>query len=108
MSVASANVDTVHIRVTSGSRPTTTPDGGTLTNNAVRTPAEDGVLDPAIARRNRVAIVLLLAAVFVVFLNETTMSVAVPAIMDDLRITPSQGQWLTTSFALTMAVVIPT
>ena len=79
-----------------------------MTNNAVRTPADTGVLDPVIARRNRVAIVLLLAAVFVVFLNETTMSVAVPEIMDDLRITPSQGQWLTTSFALTMAVVIPT
>ena len=79
-----------------------------MTNNAVRTPADGDVLDPAIARRNRVAIVLLLAAVFVVFLNETTMSVAVPEIMDDLRITPSHGQWLTTSFALTMAVVIPT
>lgn len=78
-----------------------------MTNNAVETPAASGALDPAIARRNRVAIVLLLAAVFVVFLNETTMSVAVPQIMDDLRISPSEGQWLTTGFALTMAVVIP-
>src|SRR4051812_6969197 len=100
MSVASANVDTVHIG-RSNREPTTTPHGGTLTNNAVRTPADSDLLDPAIARRNRVAIGLLLAAVFVVFLNETTMSVAVPEIMDDLRITPSQGQWLTTSFALT-------
>src|SRR6478736_1290074 len=109
MSVASANVDTVHIGVHRAvSAHHHHPPGGTLTNNAVRTPADSGVLDPVIARRNRVAIVLLLAAVFVVFLNETTMSVAVPEIMDDLRITPSQGQWLTTSFALTMAVVIPT
>ncbi|MFT4285410.1 MAG: MFS transporter, partial [Protaetiibacter sp.] len=67
-----------------------------MTNHAVESPATSGALDPAIARRNRVAIVLLLAAVFVVFLNETTMSVAVPTIMEDLRITPSQGQWLTT------------
>jgi DHA2 family lincomycin resistance protein-like MFS transporter len=78
-----------------------------VTNHAVETPATSGALDPAIARRNRVAIVLLLAAVFVVFLNETTMNVAIPEIMEDLRITPSQGQWLTTAFALTMAVVIP-
>ncbi len=78
-----------------------------MTNHAVETPATNGAPDPAIARRNRVAIVLLLAAVFVVFLNETTMSVAVPEIMTDLRITPSEGQWLTTAFALTMAVVIP-
>ncbi|MFT4028944.1 MAG: DHA2 family efflux MFS transporter permease subunit [Protaetiibacter sp.] len=69
--------------------------------------AEHPAAGPAIARRNRSAIVLLLAAVFVVFLNETTMSVAVPTIMEDLRITPSQGQWLTTAFALTLAVVIP-
>lgn len=58
--------------------------------------------------RSRVAIVLLLAAVFVVFLNETFLSVALPSILVDLRITPSLGQWLTTGFALTMAVVIPT
>ncbi|MEP6842619.1 MAG: MDR family MFS transporter [Pseudolysinimonas sp.] len=57
--------------------------------------------------RSRVAIVLLLAAVFVVFLNETFLSVALPDILKDLRISPSLGQWLTTGFALTMAVVIP-
>lgn len=77
-----------------------------MTNHAVETPATSGP-DSATAARNRVAIVLLLAAVFVVFLNETTMNVAIPQIMEDLRITPSQGQWLTTAFALTMAVVIP-
>jgi MFS transporter, DHA2 family, lincomycin resistance protein len=57
--------------------------------------------------RSRVAIMLLLAAVFVVFLNETFLSVALPNILKDLKITPSLGQWLTTGFALTMAVVIP-
>lgn len=63
--------------------------------------------DAAIASRNRIALVLLLAAVFVVFLNETVMSVAIPSIQDDLGVLPTQGQWLTTAFALTMAVVIP-
>ena len=57
--------------------------------------------------RSRVAVTLLLAAVFVVFLNETFLSVALPGILVDLTITPSLGQWLTTGFALTMAVVIP-
>jgi len=57
--------------------------------------------------RSRQALVLLLAAVFVVFLNETTMSVAIPTIIDDLKITAASGQWLTTAFALTLAVVIP-
>ena len=57
--------------------------------------------------RSRVAIILLLAAVFVVFLNETFLSVALSDIDKDLRISPTLGQWLSTGFALTMAVVIP-
>lgn len=61
----------------------------------------------ALAARNRLALILLLAAVFVVFLNETMMSVALPKIQESLGIDATQGQWLTTAFALTMAVVIP-
>ena len=57
--------------------------------------------------RNRTALRLLLAAVFVVFLNETMMGVALPRIQESLHIGATQGQWLTTAFALTMAVVIP-
>jgi MFS transporter, DHA2 family, lincomycin resistance protein len=57
--------------------------------------------------RNRVAIVLLLIATFVVFLNETTMSVALPKIMAHFTVTASAGQWLTTAFALTAAIVVP-
>ena len=57
--------------------------------------------------RSRVAIILLLAAVFVVFLNETFLSVALTDIDTDLHISPTLGQWLSTGFALTMAVVIP-
>ena len=58
------------------------------------------------ARNNRV-IWLLLAATFVVFLNETIMGVAIPHLVVDLDITLSAAQWLTTAFMLTMAVVIP-
>lgn len=53
------------------------------------------------------AIALLMASAFTVILNETTMSVALPPIMTDLGITATTGQWLTTAFMLTMAVVIP-
>jgi len=57
--------------------------------------------------RNRLVIALMLAATFVVFLNETSLVVAIPRIMEDLSIEPSTAQWLSTSFMLTMAVVIP-
>jgi DHA2 family lincomycin resistance protein-like MFS transporter len=53
------------------------------------------------------AIALLMASAFTVILNETTMSVALTPIMADLEITATTGQWLTTAFMLTMAVVIP-
>jgi DHA2 family lincomycin resistance protein-like MFS transporter len=50
---------------------------------------------------------LLVVAAFVVILNETIMSVALPSLMADLDITTATAQWLTTGFILTMAVVIP-
>jgi MFS transporter, DHA2 family, lincomycin resistance protein len=49
----------------------------------------------------------LLVAVFVTFLNETFLGVALPRIMEDLKIPASTGQWLNTSYLLTMAIVIP-
>lgn len=52
-------------------------------------------------------IALLMVSAFTVILNETTMTIALPTIMTDLRITETTGQWLTTAFMLTMAVVIP-
>jgi DHA2 family lincomycin resistance protein-like MFS transporter len=59
------------------------------------------------AARNKLVIALLLVSTFVVFLNETIMSVAIPHLMVDLGVTASAAQWLTTAFLLTMAVVIP-
>jgi MFS transporter, DHA2 family, lincomycin resistance protein len=50
---------------------------------------------------------LLLVSAFVVILNETLMGVAIPRLMDDLGVTASAAQWLTTAFMLTLAVVIP-
>ncbi|GAA4682722.1 DHA2 family efflux MFS transporter permease subunit [Frondihabitans cladoniiphilus] len=50
---------------------------------------------------------LLLVSAFVVILNETIMSVAIPKLIVDFHITAATGQWLTSAFLLTMAVVIP-
>ncbi|MBS1898521.1 MAG: multidrug efflux MFS transporter [Actinobacteria bacterium] len=70
------------------------------------TPAvSDGGLIP---RRDMGVIWVLLAAAFVAILNETTMNMAIPHLIDDLGITPLAAQWVTSAFMLTMAVVIPT
>ena len=63
--------------------------------------------DAALAARNKLVIGLLLVSAFVVILNETIMGVALPSLTRDLDITVTAGQWLTTGFMLTMAVVIP-
>lgn len=52
-------------------------------------------------------IALLLGSTFVVILNETIMSVALPELMREFSRPASSVQWLTTIFLLTMAVVIP-
>ena len=60
------------------------------------------------SKRDRNVIATLLVATFVVILNETIMSVALPTLMVDLSIDANTAQWLSTAFMLTMAVVIPT
>jgi MFS transporter, DHA2 family, lincomycin resistance protein len=60
-----------------------------------------------VTTRNRLVVNLLLVATFVVILNETLMTVALPRLMRDLHVTADAVQWLTTAFLLTMSVVIP-
>jgi DHA2 family lincomycin resistance protein-like MFS transporter len=50
---------------------------------------------------------LLVAATFVVILNETTMINALPSLMRDFGIDQRTSQWVNTVFMLTMASVIP-
>lgn len=50
---------------------------------------------------------LLVAATFVVILNETIMINAIPTLMDDFKVSESTAAWLSTVFMLTMAAVIP-
>jgi MFS transporter, DHA2 family, lincomycin resistance protein len=59
------------------------------------------------AVRNKLVINLLLVSSFVVILNETIMSVAIPPLMASLGVAAAAAQWVTTAFLLTMAVVIP-
>ncbi len=49
----------------------------------------------------------LVLSTFIVILNETIMINAIPRLMADLQITAQAAQWLSTSFMLTMAAVIP-
>ncbi|MCE3552224.1 DHA2 family efflux MFS transporter permease subunit [Pseudonocardia sp. RS11V-5] len=50
---------------------------------------------------------LLVGSAFVMILNETIMSVALPVLVTDLDIGVGTAQWLTSGFLLTMSVVIP-
>ena len=49
----------------------------------------------------------LVAATFIVILNETIMINAIPRLMVEFEVTARAAQWLSTAFMLTMAVVIP-
>lgn len=65
--------------------------------------------DPAGAEQPRDYGVLrwLVAAAFVVILNETIMFNALPSLMREFDVDVTTAQWLSTGFMLTMAVVIP-
>ncbi|MFP5023042.1 DHA2 family efflux MFS transporter permease subunit [Pseudonocardia phyllosphaerae] len=51
---------------------------------------------------------LLVGSSFVMVLNETTMTTALPVVVDDLGVAVTTAQWLSSGFLLTMAVVVPT
>ncbi|WP_460570014.1 DHA2 family efflux MFS transporter permease subunit [Humibacter soli] len=70
-------------------------------------PATAETHDSTAVQRDSRVLWLLLVATFVVILNETIMSVAITDIMADFHVDARAGQWLTTAFMLTLAVVIP-
>lgn len=61
----------------------------------------------AAERSTPLVVKLLVAATFVVILNETIMINAIPTVMGDFAIDERAAQWLSTVFMLTMAAVIP-
>ncbi|MDR2998472.1 MAG: MFS transporter, partial [Microbacterium sp.] len=76
--------------------------------SAVDTGSIPTASNQVIPRKDMAVIWVLLAAAFVAILNETTMNMAIPHLITDLRISPLAAQWVTSAFMLTMAVVIPT
>lgn len=70
-------------------------------------PTTSVVDQQGLSPRDRSVIAVLLVAAFVVILNETALNVALTSVMNDLHVDERAVQWLTTSFMLTMAVVIP-
>ncbi|MFB9313320.1 MDR family MFS transporter [Nocardioides plantarum] len=77
------------------SGPVTTPAAQKPDDTRTEIPADYGVLR------------WLVAATFIVILNETIMINAIPRLTVELEISKSTAQWLTSAFMLTMAVVIP-
>ncbi len=50
---------------------------------------------------------ILLFGAFISFLNETSLTTALPSIMKELHISAPTAQWLTTAFMLTTGIMIP-
>lgn len=76
--------------------------------NRPAVPTPDPGAEETIPAQVKLVIGVLLVASFVMILNETVMSVAIPRLMEEFDVSPATAQWLTTAFMLTMAVVIPT
>lgn len=55
----------------------------------------------------KTTLAVLVGAATIMILNETSLSVALPAIMAEYAVPATTVQWLLTGFMLTMAVVIP-
>ncbi|WP_071458673.1 DHA2 family efflux MFS transporter permease subunit [Bacillus massilinigeriensis] len=53
-------------------------------------------------------IAILMVGAFIAFLNNTLLNIALPSIMEDLKVGPSIVQWLTTGFMLVNGILIPT
>ncbi|WKD58704.1 DHA2 family efflux MFS transporter permease subunit [Corynebacterium caspium] len=64
--------------------------------------------EPVASPRVGVQLGILVLATMVMILNETTFSVALPAIMEEFSLGAEIVQWLSTVFLLTLSVVIPT
>ncbi|WP_025783213.1 DHA2 family efflux MFS transporter permease subunit [Sporosarcina sp. D27] len=52
-------------------------------------------------------IIILFIGAFVAILNNTLLNIALPTIMDEFKIDPSQVQWLTTGYMLVGGIMMP-
>jgi DHA2 family lincomycin resistance protein-like MFS transporter len=73
----------------------------------VAAPAPGAQRSDRLAPGDGLIIGLLMISAFVVLLNEMMLGVALPTLIADFGITPGTGQWVTTGYLLTLAVLIP-
>jgi DHA2 family lincomycin resistance protein-like MFS transporter len=78
-----------------------------LADTAISPPRTRKKTVERLAPGSALVIGLLMGSTFLVLLNEMLLGVALPTLIADLEITPSTGQWLTTGYLLTLAVLIP-
>ncbi|MFT4305618.1 MAG: MDR family MFS transporter [Microbacterium sp.] len=81
---------------------------GTRANGVAAGTAGAPTAERLAARRVTVVILVLAVSAFLMILNETVLSVALPALMAEFDMPAQTAQWLTTGFLLTMAIIIPT
>ncbi|SDM81277.1 drug resistance transporter, EmrB/QacA subfamily [Sediminibacillus halophilus] len=62
--------------------------------------------DNSVVRKGPVLTIMILGAFFAIF-NQTTMTVALPTLMEEFNIEAATGQWLTTGYMLVNGVLIP-
>ena len=60
-----------------------------------------------LTRQQTTMIAVLLVGAFLVVLNQTLLTPALPTIMDNLQVSATTVQWLTSGYALVEAVIIP-
>lgn len=60
-----------------------------------------------LTKRQRGALYILMAGVFLSFLNQTLMNTALPSIMREFNIDTSLGQWMTNGYMLVNGVMVP-
>src|SRR5690625_4439128 len=52
-------------------------------------------------------IAILFIGAFAALLNNTLLNIALPTIMEEFQVSPSQVQWVTTSYMLVNGILIP-
>ncbi|MCM0582501.1 multidrug efflux MFS transporter [Weissella diestrammenae] len=61
----------------------------------------------SLSKRDRGVLYILMAGVFLSFLNQTLMNTALPSIMREFNITTALGQWMTNGYMLVNGVMVP-
>lgn len=82
--------------------PERSPQDGAATAHRTASASTD-----RLARGDVLVIGLLMVSTFIVLLNEMLLGVALPTLIQDLDISATTGQWLTTGYLLILAVLIP-